>query len=124
MTIRRVVPNLSTSKLRESVQFYTELFQFEVAMDLDWIVTLASPSERVAQLSLVRQDEPEPAESPRAGVSISIEVVEVDTIHERARAMGLSLELPLTDEEWGVRRFQLRDPNGVLLNVLSHAEGD
>ena len=123
MTIRRVVPNLSTSKLRESVQFYTELFQFEVAMDLDWIVTLASPSERAAQLSLVRQDEPEPAESPRAGVSISIEVVEVDTIHERARAMGLSLELPLTDEEWGVRRFQLRDPNGVLLNVLSHAEG-
>lgn len=123
MTIRRVVPNLSTSKLRESVQFYTELFQFEVAMDLDWVVTLASPSERVAQLTLMRQDEPEPAESPRAGVSISIEVVEVDTIHERARAMGLSLELPLTDEEWGVRRFQLRDPNGVLLNVLSHAEG-
>jgi len=27
---------------------------------------------------------------------------------------------PLTDEPWGVRRFFVRDPNGVVLNVMSH----
>ena len=27
---------------------------------------------------------------------------------------------PLTDEPWGVRRFFTRDPNGVVVNVLSH----
>jgi hypothetical protein len=27
----------------------------------------------------------------------------------------------LTDEPWGVRRFFVKDPNGVVVNVLSHA---
>jgi hypothetical protein len=27
---------------------------------------------------------------------------------------------PLRDEEWGVRRFMLRDPSGTVVNVLSH----
>ncbi len=27
---------------------------------------------------------------------------------------------PLTDEAWGVRRFFVRDPDGHVINVLSH----
>jgi uncharacterized glyoxalase superfamily protein PhnB len=27
---------------------------------------------------------------------------------------------PLTDEPWGVRRFFVKDPNGVVLNVANH----
>ncbi|GAA4229201.1 putative glyoxalase superfamily protein PhnB [Streptosporangium album] len=27
---------------------------------------------------------------------------------------------PLQDEEWGVRRFFVRDPNGRVVNVLGH----
>jgi hypothetical protein len=27
---------------------------------------------------------------------------------------------PLTDEPWGVRRFFVRDPTGVVVNVLGH----
>jgi uncharacterized glyoxalase superfamily protein PhnB len=27
---------------------------------------------------------------------------------------------PLTDESWGVRRFFVRDPEGNVVNVLSH----
>jgi hypothetical protein len=27
---------------------------------------------------------------------------------------------PLTDEPWGVRRFFVRDPNGMIVNVVSH----
>jgi hypothetical protein len=26
----------------------------------------------------------------------------------------------LTDEPWGVRRFFVRDPNGVIVNVMEH----
>ena len=28
---------------------------------------------------------------------------------------------PLTHEPWGVRRFFRREPNGKVLNILSHA---
>ena len=27
---------------------------------------------------------------------------------------------PLTDEEWGLRRFFVRDPNGAVINVTEH----
>jgi hypothetical protein len=29
---------------------------------------------------------------------------------------------PLTDEEWGVRRFFVSDPGGVIVNVMSHTD--
>jgi hypothetical protein len=29
----------------------------------------------------------------------------------------------LRDEEWGVRRFMLREPSGTLVNVVSHRSG-
>ena len=28
---------------------------------------------------------------------------------------------PLTEEPWGVRRFFVRDPTGVVVNVVAHA---
>ena len=30
---------------------------------------------------------------------------------------------PLREEDWGVRRFMLREPSGTIVNVLSHAPG-
>ena len=36
------------------------------------------------------------------------------------RDNGAEIVHPLQDEEWGVRRFFVRDPNGRVVNVLSH----
>jgi len=44
----------------------------------------------------------------------------VDTLHARAQDLGVPIEQEPTDEPWGVRRCLLRDPDGRLLNVLSH----
>ena len=35
---------------------------------------------------------------------------------------GREIVYPLTDEEWGVRRFFVRDPGGVVVNVMSHID--
>jgi uncharacterized glyoxalase superfamily protein PhnB len=45
-----------------------------------------------------------------------------DTIYERAVAAGADIVYPLTDEEWGLWRFFVRDPNGAVINVTMHAE--
>jgi predicted enzyme related to lactoylglutathione lyase len=50
----------------------------------------------------------------------SIEVDDVDGAHAAARRLGYEIVHPLTDEPWGVRRFFVREPNGKILNVLSH----
>ena len=33
------------------------------------------------------------------------------------------LVYPLTNEPWGVRRFFVTDPNGIVINVMSHIGG-
>jgi uncharacterized glyoxalase superfamily protein PhnB len=51
---------------------------------------------------------------------MSIEVDNVDEVHARAVERGLKIVRPLADEPWGVRRFFVADPNGIVINVLSH----
>ena len=103
--------------LRNTHEFYTNLLGFQVAMDMDWIVTLASPDHPTAQISLIRGEEQASANDV---LSLSIEVGDVDAVHAAAVARGHQIVYPLTDEPWGVRRFHLRDPNGVVINVMSH----
>jgi predicted enzyme related to lactoylglutathione lyase len=115
MTIRRIVPDIQSNDLAASLEFYRSVVGLEVAMDMGFIVTLVSPGNPTAQLSLIRDD---PSES--IVPQISIEVEDVDAVHARAVARGLKIIYPLTDEPWDVRRFFVVDPNGVVINVLSH----
>jgi uncharacterized glyoxalase superfamily protein PhnB len=51
---------------------------------------------------------------------MTIEVDDVDAVHSKAFGLGLRVVYPLTDEPWGVRRFFVTDPNGVVINVMIH----
>jgi catechol 2,3-dioxygenase-like lactoylglutathione lyase family enzyme len=115
MSIRRVVPDITTQRLEESREFYVGLLGFEVAMDMDWVVTLVSPVNPTAQIILMTRDATAPVQP-----QMSVEVANVDAVHQQAVARGDDIIYPLTDETWGVRRFFVRDPAGVVVNVLSH----
>ena len=113
VTIRRAVPNISSDQPAETSDFFVDLLGFEVAMDLGWVVTLASPTDPTAQVTIIGNDDP-------AAPGISVGVDDVDAVHARAVELGLEIAYPLRDEEWGVRRFMLREPSGTTVNVVSH----
>jgi catechol 2,3-dioxygenase-like lactoylglutathione lyase family enzyme len=115
MSIKRVVPDIISQRMDESRKFYTEFLGFEVAMDMGWVLTFVSPTNPTAQITVVRKTE---EATPQANTSI--EVDDVDAVHAKAVALGLPIVYPMTDEPWGVRRFFIADPNGVIINVLSH----
>jgi catechol 2,3-dioxygenase-like lactoylglutathione lyase family enzyme len=115
MSIKRVVPDIVSERIDESRKFYTEFLGFDVAMDMGWVLTFVSPSNPTAQITLVRG-----SEKATLHPNLSIEVEDVDAAHAKAVALGLQIVYPLTDEPWGVRRFFVTDPNGVIINVLSH----
>jgi catechol 2,3-dioxygenase-like lactoylglutathione lyase family enzyme len=121
MSIRRVVPDIASDRLEESRTFYTEVLGFQVAMDMPLnqgrIVTLVSASNPTAQLSLLSGAPSAPA---AAEPSLTIEVADVDATHAKAVAAGARIVYPLTTEAWGVRRFFVADPNGVVINVMAH----
>ena len=115
MSIRRVMPIVASDKPDACREFYTGLLGFQVAMDMGWIMTLVSPSNPTAQVSIVREDASAPVVP-----QFTVEVTDVDAVHAEALRRGLEIVHPLTDEPWGMRRFFVKDPNGVVLNVASH----
>jgi catechol 2,3-dioxygenase-like lactoylglutathione lyase family enzyme len=116
MTASRAVPNIRSDQPEETRDFFVDLFGFEVAMDLDWVMTLASPDDPAVQLTIISNDD-------MAAPGISIGVPDVDAVHAKAVERGLEIAYPLRDETWGVRRFMLREPNGTVVNVVSHRPG-
>jgi len=46
------VPDLSSSNIEETLAYYVDLFRFEVAMDMGWVATLASPDNPTAQITI------------------------------------------------------------------------
>jgi predicted enzyme related to lactoylglutathione lyase len=115
MTVHRIVANIATDNILEVRRFYSELFELETAMDLTWIVTLASQVTAITQMSIMSE-----GGSGAPVPDLSIEVDNVDKVYRRAKKMGCGAIRNLTDEPWGVRRFFITDPTGKLLNILSH----
>ena len=114
MTIRRVMPDIESEAMEESRDFYVRL-GFEEVMNLGWVMTLASPSNPTAQVTFMSRDRSAPVVP-----DMSVEVDDVDAVHAVMLENGAEIVHPLQDEEWGVRRFFVRDPNGRVVNVLSH----
>jgi catechol 2,3-dioxygenase-like lactoylglutathione lyase family enzyme len=117
MTIRRVVPNIVSPDMDASHRFFGEFLGFNVVMDLGWIVTYASPRNPTAQISISPGDAPD---GQQMRPYLTIEVEDVDAVHAGAVALGYDVVHPLTDEPWGVRRFFVVEPGGLVLNFLGH----
>jgi catechol 2,3-dioxygenase-like lactoylglutathione lyase family enzyme len=115
MSVRRIVPNINSTDPSVSRSFYQGVLGLEAAMDMGWIITFASPSNPTAQVSVVAS-----ASRNEPHADISVEVADVDACHAAAEQRGFVIVYPLTDELWGVRRFFVRDPNGIIVNVVSH----
>ena len=110
------MPNIRSSRPAETRDFFVDLLGFDVAMDLGWVMTVTSPTNPSAQVNIIGSDD-------MAAPGISVEVADVDAVHAKAVEHGLEIAYALRDEEWGVRRFMLREPSGTIVNVLSHRSG-
>ena len=115
MRVRRILPDFEAPDPMAGAEFYSEVLGLEVVMDLGWVVTYAAPQNPSAQINVMSEDASAPV-VPAA----SIEVDDVDAAHDAAQRLGAEIVHPLSDEAWGVRRFFVRDPNGRVLNVLTH----
>jgi catechol 2,3-dioxygenase-like lactoylglutathione lyase family enzyme len=118
VAVKRIRPNILSERFAESRRFYNDVIGLDGGDGLDWILFFGSTQPEV-QLSVMKLDI-----MTRVHPDVSIEVDDVHTIYERARAARAEIVYLLTDEEWGVRRFLVQDPNGAVINVTEHVEAD
>jgi catechol 2,3-dioxygenase-like lactoylglutathione lyase family enzyme len=114
MTVKRVMPIITVADLDAAVVAYRQILGLREVMNHGWIVTLADDELR-HQVSLMTKDATAPVNP-----TVSIEVDDVDVAYQAALDAGLQIVHPLSDEEWGVRRFFFADPTGNIVNILSH----
>ena len=115
MAVLRIIPNLNAPDPAALAAFWQDVLGLQPVMDHGWIVTLAGGLQTV-QLSLAAEG--------GAGIpvpAVSVEVDDLDACHTRAVAAGAVITHGPVSEDWGVRRFFLRDPAGNLVNILSHS---
>lgn len=120
--VASLYPVLMTTDVERARAFYAELLGLGEAFAADWYVSLAAREDANVQLGLVaREHESVPGafRRPAAGLLVTVEVADVDAVHERALARGLPLHVPLRDEPWGQRHFITEDPDGVLVDVVT-----
>lgn len=115
MPIKRIVPNIESATPRRSIEFYERFLGLKTAMDMGWIITFISEDNPTSQVSVIRNKS-----SAAPHPDLSIEVEDVDQMFAKAKEQHIEVVYPITDEPWGVRRFFVQDPNGKVINILSH----
>jgi catechol 2,3-dioxygenase-like lactoylglutathione lyase family enzyme len=116
MIVKRIVSNFAASDLSRAKRFYADILGLEVVMDHGWIVTFASSSQMTPQVSIASE-----GGSGTPVPDLSIEVDDLDEAARRVLDAGMVIEYGPKTEDWGVRRFYIRDPFGRLLNILAHS---
>jgi catechol 2,3-dioxygenase-like lactoylglutathione lyase family enzyme len=113
--VKRIVPNVTAANPADAAEFYESIFELKLVMDNDWIRTYASDATTTAQISIASQ-----GGSGTPVPDLSIEVDDLETAIQRIEAADVEIEYGPVDEPWGVRRLYVRDPFGMLINVLQH----
>lgn len=116
MQTDRIVPIVTTHKLRETRAFYTELLGFELSYDHDCYLGIRA-GKGGPELGFMRPDADAPDGFDGRGITFGITVADADAQCARLRARGVAILQPPTDQPWGARSFVIRDPNGVVLYV-------
>jgi catechol 2,3-dioxygenase-like lactoylglutathione lyase family enzyme len=114
MAVRRIMPYYESADLEATRRFYTGVLGLEEGSFGGGYVGFGSGPAQV----LFAPPGTEPV-LPAMGVDVGSPEA-VDAAHAEAVGAGHDVIYGPVDEPWGVRRFFVRDPQGVVLSVLAH----
>ena len=124
VTFRDRYPIVVTSKIDECREFYVRL-GFEVGFAASWFTWLTTPdgSATIAFMTPDHPSRPPGAEEfAGGGLCFELEVQDAAAALAAMRNRGLVEEYPLSDEPFGQRRFGMKDPAGVWIDVVEQIE--
>jgi catechol 2,3-dioxygenase-like lactoylglutathione lyase family enzyme len=113
--------SLNVEDVTTSGAFLVEHFGFHEELADDGFVSLTRGDVGMNVVFLRRGLATLPADQREVragGVILAFVVDDLEGELARLRAEGVGITMPLTEEPWGERAFQVRDPNGVVIELL------
>ena len=121
MKVTSSAVSLNVEDVAASSAFLVEHFGFHEEMSADGFASLAREDVGMNVVYLRRGLPTLPADQRddhATGVILAFVVDNLEGELARLQAEGVTLTMPLTEEEWGERAFQVRDPNGVIIQLV------
>lgn len=118
-------PIIVTDQKDACRDFWVRHFGFDVGFDSSWFVWLAN-DDHSASIAFMSPDHPSAPPGPEpfggTGICFELQVDDAAAAHATVVATGATIDYPLTAEPFGQRRFGLRDPSGLWVDVYEQTE--
>ena len=121
MKVSSSAVSLNVEDAAASSRFLQEHFGFREEMAADGFASLARPDVGMNVIFLRRGLATLPADQRddrASGLILAFVVDDLEGELARLQGEGVAVTMPLTEEEWGERAFQVRDPNGVIVQLV------
>ena len=121
MKVSSSAVSLNVEDAAASSRFLQEHFGFVEEMAADGFASLTRDDLGMNVVFLRRGLSTLPADQRdvhAAGLILAFVVDDLEGELVRLQAEGVAITMPLTAEEWGERAFQVRDPNGVIVQLV------
>ncbi|MFB7943763.1 VOC family protein [Kitasatospora phosalacinea] len=121
MKINRSAVSLTVEDVAASAAFFSEHLGFREEMSADGFVSLGHPDAGMNVVLLRRGLEVLPVgfrDQHAAGLILAFTVDDAAGTEARLKEAGVGITMPLLDEPWGERLFQVTDPNGLVVQFV------
>ncbi|MER7821949.1 VOC family protein [Streptomyces sp. NPDC096097] len=124
MNVSASTLSLTVADVDASRDFLCTHLGYKVAMADDGFASLTCEGAAVDIVLLRKGTEVLPAEQrdrEAGGLILAFTVTDLAAEEARLRAAGAPITMPLREEPWGERLFQMTDPNGVVVQLVEWA---
>ena len=119
-------PLITVTRLKESRDFFASCFGMSVVFEASWVVMLAHEDGGPIAVGLMTADHPSQPPGPETfdgkGMILTLQVDDAASFYTRLKGLGAPITHDLKDEPWGQRRFMLRDPSGIGVDVVEQVQ--
>lgn len=119
---KTVMPTLTVDNLQQSLNFFAGLgFEIEDRWEDNGVLVGAMLKAGDARFGVTQDDGKKGRDRAKGiGIRIYIEAADnIDDVAARAKAAGITLAKEPHDTEWGARAFEVKEPSGFALTIIS-----
>ncbi|MFJ8534225.1 VOC family protein [Streptomyces sp. NPDC093591] len=124
MQITASTVSLTVDDVAASQRFFTSHLGYVEQAAADGFASLTRDDAAVDIVLLARGIEVLPADQRdqhASGLILAFTSTGIEDEEKRLRAEGVDITMPLREEPWGERLFQIKDPNGVVIQFVEWA---